>query len=422
MKSSVFSSSSKRRKNGARRGFTLIELMVALSGGLFLSMVVFALARDTNRFYAQQTRLANATLSGIVGFDRLRADIGRAGFLTTPNILGQDPHVCSVPGDGWPDRLRYLRSIRLVKESAAATTELSDNGILPMSLTLAGSYTSADEFPVRTVYSDDSGATTLVYLQVNTGAMARLGYDVSGADGGDSTTQQTLLESVFRPKTILRIVDQSGQQHYGVISSVTGGVDPYITLDTGTAPLTFRSTGERDCGLKGLEFGATTNVVNIIRYDIRSLKGDANYSALFAPGVKAPEWDDRRADLVRTELDVDGTAVGAPELVAEYAVDLQFGFTVWENGKLNTYDTDDSAFATYFDDSEAAVTNMQRVRAVRAHLAVRSREPDRAANVDTAALPGMYRIGLGKNGGAPFARVRNFQADIALHNHGRTEW
>ncbi len=409
-----------RRRGHGPRGFTLIELMVALSGGLFLSMVVFALARDTNRFYAQQTRLANATLSGIVGFDRLRADMARAGFLTTLNILGPDPRVCTQPAAGWPARMLALRSVWLEKGTTAPSTELSDNNIMPMSMTLAGSYTSPEEFPVRTVYVD--GSNTQVYLQVNTGAMARLGYDTTGADGGDSATQQALLESVFKAKTMLRIVDKSGKQHYGIISSVSGGIDPYITLDSTKAPLTFRATGDVDCGLKGLEFGATANVVNVIRYEIRSLKSNPNYAALFADGVKAPEWDERRTELVRVELDADGTELGAPELVAEYAVDLQFAFTVWENGALNTYEANDDAFATYFAGDEKVATNMQRLRAIRARLAVRSREPDRAANVDTATLPGLYRIKIGKPGNAQYARVRNFQADVALHNHGRTEW
>jgi prepilin-type N-terminal cleavage/methylation domain-containing protein len=51
----------------AARGFTLVELMVALSGGLFLSAIVFALSRDTTRFYQQETRVASATLAGLVG-------------------------------------------------------------------------------------------------------------------------------------------------------------------------------------------------------------------------------------------------------------------------------------------------------------------------------------------------------------------
>jgi Tfp pilus assembly protein PilW len=74
------------------RGFTLVELMVALSGGLFLSAVVFALSRDTTRFYQQETRVASATLAGLVGFERLKSDIQRAGYLSTPNIQ-TDPRI-----------------------------------------------------------------------------------------------------------------------------------------------------------------------------------------------------------------------------------------------------------------------------------------------------------------------------------------
>jgi hypothetical protein len=404
-------------RSASARGFTLVELMVALSGGLFLSMVVFALARDTNRFYQQQTRLANATLSGIVGFDRLRADIARAGYLSTPNLV-DDPHVCSQPSTSWPARIQTLRSVRLQLNSSAPSTTLDDNDIFPMSMLLAGSFTSADEFPIRTVLSD--GATTSIYLQVNTGPMARLGYDVSGVDGGDSSKQVELLGSVFRAGRILRILDRTGQQHYGVISAVTGGTEPFISLDS-SAPLTFRSTTALTCGLKGLEVGATVNVVNVMKYEIRNLKTDANYAALFSEGVKGP-YDDDRTDLVRTELSATGAELdGTTELLAEYAVDLQFAFTVFTSSKLVSVDREHELFDDYFPTDETLPTDVQHLRAVRARLAVRSREADRAENVDNS-LTGLYRIGLGADGKAPYARVRNFQADIALHNHGRTEW
>ena len=45
-------------------GFTLVELMVALTGGLFVSLAVFALARDSGRFYQREARIANATIGG----------------------------------------------------------------------------------------------------------------------------------------------------------------------------------------------------------------------------------------------------------------------------------------------------------------------------------------------------------------------
>jgi hypothetical protein len=67
------------------------------------------------------------------------------------------------------------------------------------------------------------------------------------------------------------------------------------------------------------------------------------------------------------------------------------------------------------------------VRTVRVRLSVRSEEPDRDGPVITApavpnVAPGLYRIGLGANGGAPFARVRTIQADLSLHNQGGVGW
>jgi hypothetical protein len=57
---------------------------------------------------------------------------------------------------------------------------------------------------------------------------------------------------------------------------------------------------------------------------------------------------------------------------------------------------------------------------------VRSREADRLDNMNAAATavigPGLFRIGLGANGGPPFARVRTVQADIAIRNHRGIKW
>jgi hypothetical protein len=56
------------------------------------------------------------------------------------------------------------------------------------------------------------------------------------------------------------------------------------------------------------------------------------------------------------------------------------------------------------------------VRAVRVRLSVRSREADRTAAI---TLPGLYRIKLPDG---DWARVRTFQADVALQNQIDTRW
>jgi hypothetical protein len=169
--------------------------------------------------------------------------------------------------------------------------------------------------------------------------------------------------------------------------------------------------------------------VNLIRYDVRHLaSNDPDYAALFAasagPGDAGLPGESDRTELIREELDpTDGSAIaGTREIVAEYAVDLNFQFTAFTNNVMETHDS--SEFGDFFlsgEDPLGAVQNVERIRSVRVRLSVRSREADRATDV-AGGLSGLYRIGLGAGGGAPFARVRTFQADVALHNQSDLTW
>jgi hypothetical protein len=409
----------------------LIELLVALSGGLFVSVVVFALARDASRFYQREARTANATLAAIAGFDRLRADVARAGFMASPNVAS-DPFVCTRPSGAAPLLMQRLAGIRIQNAASPSNTMLAANSLTPDAVILAGNYSSSDEFPIRNV-TLNADATYSVFLQANSGAMARLGF-VTAATAADKTAK---LAELFAPKRALRIVDNEGRQHYGIISSVTSGAtgtSPEIKL-AATIPLQFRSSTARLCGLKGLETGATANVVNFIRYDVRSLSANTSYAALFA-ARSGLLGEDTRTELVRAEMDPSdpagtalltiGAAAAVQELVAEYAVDLDFEPTV-VNSALPAPDptlghvlSTDTGFPNYVGTG----TLVQRIRAVRVRLSVRSREGDREANVGTSpdVSPGLYRVWIGNQRTDRFARVRTLQADVQLPNLAGVTW
>lgn len=410
------------RKRAGRCGFTLVELMVALTGGLFLSIVVFALARDGQRFYQRESRVASATLAGMAGFDRLRADIARAGFLSTPNV-NRDPRVCSRPNPAapWPGQLDTLRSVIIDTTPTPLPTALQRNGRTPHRIVLAGSYASTDEFPVRSFAPNPGSGAQQIFLQTNVGAMARLGY-------ATSSNPQATLASVFGVGRAIRLVDKEGMQHYGVISAVAGGDNPSITLAS-NPQITLRSGAARQCGAKGFETGSTVNVVNFIQYDIRSLGANASYSKLFTLSAGVP-GEDERTELARVELDAAGAPIdGTQELVAEYAVDLVFGLT-GVTSVLNQTDPTVAAIAAGNMANFASPTgDAQLIRAVRARLSVRSREADREIDVTTggttAIAPGLYRFLVIPAAGsrpAQWARVRTFQAEIALHNQLRALW
>jgi hypothetical protein len=379
--------------------------MVALSGGLFLSIMVFALSRDTSRFYQRENRLAGAVMAGMSAFERLKADIGRAGYLASPNVA-RDPLVGVRPTAGWPAQLQNMSSLRINPNTPASNGSnpaLVGAGLTPDEIVLAGSYNVTDRFPIA------SAVGNVITLATNMGAMARIGYLTPGLNAAG---QQAILAQIFRPGRVLRATDDGGLHYFGVISVVTGGPTPTITL-----------TGAPAIQLDGLGTGSSVSVVNFVRYQIRDLKADglARFQPIFNQSLGAP-GEATRTELVRQELDAAGTDLETlggltTELVAEYAIDLGFSVTAQlpATNQLVDVQPGDANFSTVIFNTNLGIAAPQRVRAVRARLSVRSREADREV-----ALPGgLYRFKLPDGA---WARVRTFQADIALPNQMDVRW
>ncbi|MEY2932177.1 MAG: hypothetical protein RL033_2926, partial [Pseudomonadota bacterium] len=351
------------------RGFTLVELMVAMMGGLFISMAVFAIAKQSSNFTMTQSRVSDATLQSVVGFERLRADLSRAGYLSTPNMVA-DPTICR--GPVYPLWLSRLASIYIEPVPPAQLSSEIKASFTPQRIVLAGSYTSGNEFQVATI---EPGPPVQVVLQENRLGMAELGYPAA------PTT--TTLSRVFQTGRALRLTDRSGRVQYAEIAgtSIAGG-RPSITLATNPA---LQLGGP--CGIKGNATGVVASVVNIIRYDIRDLRGMNEYKEMFASG--APSETGRR-ELVREELDLTGAAYpDSLELISEYAVDLGFSLFVRQADSLVTVDPD--AVTSYAGDPGTlpAGQGPQKIRAVRFWLSNRSQELyEVASSPYVPAVPG----------------------------------
>ncbi len=406
-----------RWARGRASGFTLVELMVALSGGLFFSIVVFALARDTARFYQREGRLASATLSGIVGFERLKADIERAGYLSTPNIQN-DPFNCVPQGVGAPVGLQSLASVRITIDTPNLSTNAayslnagSGQTLTPDQIVLSGSYSATDEFQVR----EASDGQTIT-LAANTPSFARIGY----LGTSDVSQQTALLQNIFgiQPGQILRYKNTStGMLMFGQITSVNGGSSPTITL---AAPLPVVRTGGGTCGINGGGGGDSVNVVNIVRYrvmDLQNATQGAAWARLFTESAGAT-GENTRTELVRDQLTTAGAVIaGTTDLVAEYAVDLDFsvmGQLAPGAPTLALANPGSAAFTQYFPASGVG-GRMQGIRSVRVRLSVRSREADRGARIPG----GLFRFQLSST---DWARVRTFQADVQLPNQRSVRW
>jgi Tfp pilus assembly protein PilW len=393
-----------RSARTGEHGFTLVELMVALSGGLFLSVIVFALARDASRFYQREARLASATLAGITGFERLKADIQRASYLSTPNIQ-RDQMVRSPPSNSGIANLAGIRITSnqpdLSSNAAFSANTSAGQQLRPDTLVIAGSFGATDEFP-----GSVSTSGLVVTLNGNSPSLARLGF----LSTSDAATQTALISRVFAPGRILRFLEIGSRgQSYGVIASVTvvSGM-PQITLDTPLA------------GVDGFGEGSSVNVVNRVRYRVTTVDWtSAAWKPIWDASKDAPGEADR-TDLVRDELDANGAVIaGSMDIAAEYAVDLEFGVTGATSATGDTLKYSASSAAD-FGDFFGNAGNPQWVRAVRVRMSVRSREADRGANITGPGGGRIYRFRLGANLG--WARVRTFQADVPLPNQAAVRW
>src|SRR3954469_23790645 len=84
-----------RPLGGGRRGFTLVELMVAMSAGVLVSLAALLLAKNASRFFQHEARISAAQLAVTLGMNRLTADLQRASFLAArSHQFGVDPYLC----------------------------------------------------------------------------------------------------------------------------------------------------------------------------------------------------------------------------------------------------------------------------------------------------------------------------------------
>jgi type II secretory pathway pseudopilin PulG len=440
-------------------GFTLTELMVAITGGLLLAIAVFALARDSTRFFRQEARAGDATLAAVVGFERLQADIQRAAFMASPNVQS-DNRLCGSPFANWPARLKELGALRISDSTVTLpdafddernkTTGPNGDGWLNELdvLTIAGNFTSPDSFLINTITTIGSGAYR-VTLEQNLGPLARQGFANSGAGGAGPGPRDEIVKSLFPSGRALRIVDRRQKHYYAEIidSGFTDSNGAYIDLDNVGTPLTLVGAGSTECGLRSNSPGATANVVNFIRYEIRpdaaALSG-AGGAAPVAADSELAIFEQTRTDLYRYEVDIDGAPIGAAELVSEYAVDLRFavgvlqtagaagagtstGLAMFDETDRNARAAFTGALALTAGGNAGDIGHPEDIVLVRARLSVRSQMPDRYGGIPDGAgvSSGFYRMWLADRavpGSSKqreyWARVRTLQADVSLRNSG----
>ena len=420
------------------RGFTLIELMVSLVAGLFVAMAVVALSTEATNTFHEEARTAAAEMGLRTAVERLRADLQRAAFMSTGNIqldpyLAHPPGTPAVPKTGPYVGLYRLAGVHLFEGGSAAATPLSvAAGLNPDTIELGGNFSVTDQYVVRyTENGTSSCGGTRLWLAADSPAMWRI---LSQADpnGALRAAFQPVASAIF----LARITDNTGHFQYVPTCSTAAGVTgsgiaatAFVDLDTSVTPLLTANATGTNGGTAGLGVGQLrVNPVQIVRWEVRPIDltktGDQPYAGLVsAAGDKY--------ELFRSYVDVTGNVTQQPELVAEYVVDLKFGFSAdltavnLQQRALTVYGFSDTRNQTVADDvSVNILAQPERVRSVHFRVTTRSPSADRSemfsmpiANAQQGVYPTRYCIlptcTPGKIG---WARIRAITSEVATTN------
>lgn len=403
-------SRTKTRRSGAR-GFTLVELLMATTAGVMVSAAAFLLARNASAVFQEETRITAAQLSASLGIQRIASDLSRAGFLTTANIQ-TDPFVCNEAGT-WPQIVAGLRAVRIDQEGSlsahpADLAQSVNNGFAPDSIDIASSFDSGEMFPVRTI--EAGGGGKIVHLETSNLPMTRT------CKGKTLALCEPDLQRIFKENRMLRLLTPTGHQIYGLIDhlEVTDKIKVWLQATPAVPAVALNPKGyEGDCNY------CLANVLSVVRYELQSMAGDAQYGALVAPAAAAATGDDLRTELVRSELDRTGTPIPeSRELVSEFAVDLKFG--------ISTIDADTKAVTdipiTLPANQAVYTTAAERIRSVHVRLSTRARAPDRDTDMPVGPDGRRHRFQLVIFNKPTYARMRTLYTEVALQNLVRATW
>jgi hypothetical protein len=338
--------------------------------------------------------------------------------------------------------------------SAAQPTSVT---LKPDAIDIAGNMTSAEEFEVQLV-EPANGNCQRVLLAMTSPAIYRI---APGGDAGSTQPAQEL-RNVFQPvpatlstQFVVRIVDDTGRSQYVATcpEASAAGFDnagnPYVDIDaTNTPILTSQQTGTVG-GISGYASGrAWVNAVHVVHWEITTATAEGTSTAQYAKALgNLPTAygtiDLNKYDLVRSYVDMatGQTIPQTTELIAEYAVDLDFAFSV--DAGLNPAqpaiktlafgDPDNAAKYAPLDLSTplALGQGAQRIRSVRARIATRTALGDRTVNIPVTALSAndtyMYRYCINtspscdtNDGTNRWARVRTITTEVAMPNQSRS--
>ena len=439
--------SSRRRR--VARGFTLVELMISLVMGLIVAMAAVGLAKSATTSFHEQARSSVTEMAVRMASERLRQDLSRIGYMSTGNIQS-DPGIARRAGVPDAAASRYadlatLRSVSIHPGALATQPAVAvANNLAPDAIDIVGNLTTDDQYS-GTIYTGGCGQIVRLDPMADAAVFALAGGDVGNSAGRFDAAAK----AAFRPdptqEFLAQVTDAMGCKHYVPVCSVdlapgsTGtssyllvGIDgskPQSDPGSGTLRGVLYSNSNDSGGLNGncgsSEMGQVTIApLSRVRWSLAM-----NSMAELDPATGEPPAN--KYNLVRQRYDWTGVAVsGAPEIIAEFAVDLKFGFTYAMPGaphNVGVADLDGPAalFSSITESPTfvAGARGPQHLRSIRYRVAVRTSVPDRDTNLIVAPAPYISRYCA--DGNSPcqkYSRVRTIVSEVALMNQAGMSW
>ena len=431
-----------RRRIRRRRGFTLVELMISLVMGLIVALAAVALARTATTTFYEQARISGVEANVRSASERLRSDLSRVAYMSTPNIQW-DEKLARTPGSvGGPYRipaLQNLQGLRIAPADPAvrshALTTHARNNLTPHEIHIAGNLTSDDVYRGQFIASAGGLGCGSAQIRLSADADPAVRRLFNGATANAQQVQMTQLvfmpgeqmtPSVAGQQYAVQVMDMRGCFHYLTVCGVlTSGQLNSVVLNLAGGILTTAETQGDVCGARVMEEVAIAPIQRV-RWSL-GLENDPRRVDTVVEGTGAPN----KFNLYRQIMAADGvTTIGQPELIAEYGVDLKLALLVNSAPAAPAqpvftnigFEENDGMFAQWAGPATTSTQLMgpHRIRSVRYRLAFRTSLPDRRADLPMpGGPPYMSRYCMGGDPCTDWARVRTVISEVVLFNQAR---
>lgn len=344
------------RPRSRRAGFTLLELMVALTIGALVVTAIFTIGGASSRHFQEQQRIGTTQRAVRMAMDRIRRDVARAGYLSVSDT--RSPFVRMCPTPALPRQVQAINFQDSDPQGMAALDAVNRaaNGVSADRLLLTGNFATSDSYLVRS--TDATGGQ--IFLQTDW-----LGFRRSFVvgTGAAATVNVARFNEVFAPGRMLHVETQNG---FHFLVQITGA----IVNSTGTVATVNVAPGlgaDNPC-LRGLGRGSIVSPVSEVEYFIGPATGALVPNS---PAVTGPN-----TVLYRRELNMANGApiAGTTRPVLEWAVDFNLDFV------LDTNTTRGNPPNLVRQNGAAAMAAVQssgwQVRSVIVSLAARTPEQD----------------------------------------------